>query len=36
MSNKEAVKINAADNVVSYAAQGDECPALIKKIGKTT
>ena len=36
MSNKEVVKINAADNAVSLTAQGDERPALVKKIGKTT
>lgn len=36
MSNKEVVKINAAGNAVSLAAQGDEHPVLVKKIGKTT
>lgn len=36
MSNKEVVKINAAGNTVSLAAQEDEHPVLVKKIGKTT
>lgn len=34
MSNEKI--INATDNAVPLTVQGDECPALVKKIGKTT
>ena len=37
MSNKETINnATMSDRVVSLVAQEDECPALVKKIGKTT
>jgi len=36
MSNEKIVNVNAADSAVPLTVQGDERPALVKKIGKTT
>lgn len=36
MSNEKIVNVNTADSAVLLAVQGDEHPALVKKIGKTT
>lgn len=36
MSNEKIVNINAADSAIPITVQGNECPALVKKIGKTT
>ncbi|OCN03421.1 hypothetical protein A7X67_11085 [Clostridium sp. W14A] len=34
--NEKAVNSAASDSVVPLIAQDDGCPALVKKIGKTT
>ena len=36
MNNEKAININSADSEVPLPPQKDECPALVKKIGKTT
>ena len=36
MNNENTVNINAADSTSSLPVQGNERPALVKKIGKTT
>lgn len=36
MSNENTSSINAADSASHLPVQEDECPALVKKIGKTT
>lgn len=35
MNNEKIVNINAVDSAVPLPTQRDECPALVKKIGKT-
>jgi hypothetical protein len=36
MNNENTASINAADSTAPLPVQGNECPALVKKIGKTT
>lgn len=36
MSGENEVNISAANSKVSMPEQGDECPVLVKRIGKTT
>ncbi|QNK40276.1 transposon-encoded TnpW family protein [Caproicibacter fermentans] len=36
MSEKQETHISTANSTVSMPEQEDECPALVKKIGKTT
>ncbi len=36
MSQEKTVNINAAKSAVLLPSQRDECPTLVKKIGKTT
>lgn len=36
MSEENEVNISAANSKVSMPEQEDECPVLVKKIGKTT
>ncbi len=36
MNNENSVNISAADSTSPLPVQKDECPALVKKIGKTT
>lgn len=36
MSNEKTANFNAVDNVAPLMVQRDECPVLVKKIGKTT
>lgn len=36
MNNEKAASINAADSTFPLTVQEDECPALVKIVGKTT
>ena len=36
MSNEKTANISATNSAVPLPVQEDECPALVKKIGKTT
>lgn len=36
MNNENTANINTVDSISSMPVQEDECPVLVKKIGKTT